>query len=404
MITGDPISIVPVKADARPYLIGASLATITLVAAFSPILAFYLGIAVLLAASQILDRRTVRWIGYICAYSASVSAASRLTFDISDDFTRYYQNYLDILSNGWSAVGAYGNEVGLPLIYAVLAQTGLRSPLLPLFAVTMISLTVFVVWVDKFGSLPFEPEWFGSVMAMSLLFVDFVTSTQLTRQFLSSVFVLYAISVTGWRSLAWLLIATLFHQTAVPIYILVRLVLRFRWRVVAALCALCVLLLIYFQALLTLGLGFDLSVLQAGAKILFYVGAYEDIVQGVGINIVEIRFVALNCLAALLARRQMPKGWPELMFCVAILYVMFLPFPMVSYRLFLLFGAVLTGYIFSFVSFRIGWAPVTAVGFAFVGWKVASQVMSRNTTAFALWDKFDMVGRFPFYYVLAVLR
>jgi hypothetical protein len=404
MSRDDVIASVPGNAASRQYLVGSCLATLALVAAFSPIVAFYLGIATLLAGSTLLDRRSVRWIGFICAYSASVSAASRMTFDQSDDFTRYYQGYLEILSNGWSAIGVYGSEVGLPFVYEVLALTGMRSPLVPLFAVTMISVTVFVIWVDKFGSLHFDAERFGSVMAMSLLFIDFVMSTQLTRQFLSSVFLLYAISVTGWRSMAWLLVATLFHQTAVPIYLLVRLVLHFRWRMVYALFALGVLLLIYFETLLRYGLGFDLSVLEVGAKLLFYVGAYDDIVQGVGINVAEIRFVALNCFAALLARKHMPKGWPELMFCVAILYVLFLPFPMVSYRLFLLFGTILTGYILSFVTFRTGWAPITAVASVFICWKLAGQVLSRNTGVFALWDKYDMIGYFPFYYVLAVLR
>ncbi|CAN5789501.1 hypothetical protein BH11GEM2_BH11GEM2_07160 [soil metagenome] len=391
--------------DHEHYFGLSAALSLGLVSAFAPMLAFYGGVLFLLLCSTRLNRRTVRWISLICAFGISVSMASRKTFGEADDFTNYYKVYLDVLATGSKALGVFGNEVGLPLFYRILAVPGIRNPVLPLFAVAMLSSVLLVIWLDRHGSRLFPPERYGSVVAVTLLFCGFLMSTQVTRQFLSSCFLLFAISNPRGRGLMWLLVATLFHQTALPLFVLIKVAVRYRWRFLIATAIFTLVILVYFQAIVRLGLSVNLNAFAVGAKLLYYAGYYADTgTQSASAALTELRVVTMICVAAALCSKYMPRGWAPLILGVGVLYIIFLPFPMMSFRLFLLFGVVITGYLISFLSYRVGWAPLTSVAVALALWRFSGSFSGRDQSVFALWDKYDFAGFFPFYYVLAIFR
>jgi hypothetical protein len=388
------------RLDHEHYFGLSAALSLGLVSAFAPMLAFYGGVLFLLLCSTRLNRRTVRWISLICAFGISVSMASRKTFGEADDFTNYYKVYLDVLATGSKALGVFGNEVGLPLFYRILAVPGIRNPVLPLFAVAMLSSVLLVIWLDRHGSRLFPPERYGSVVAVTLLFCGFLMSTQVTRQFLSSCFLLFAISNPRGRGLMWLLVATLFHQTALPLFVLIKVAVRYRWRFLIATAIFTLVILVYFQAIVRLGLSVNLNAFAVGAKLLYYAGYYADTgTQSASAALTELRVVTMICVAAALCSKYMPRGWGPLILGVGVLY-----FPMMSFRLFLLFGVVITGYLISFLSYRVGWAPLTSVAVALALWRFSGSFSGRDQSVFALWDKFDFAGFFPFYYVLAIFR
>jgi hypothetical protein len=187
---------------------------IVITAMFSPLISFYECILLLLVFSRYIDRATVNWLGYICAYSGSVMLASRKTFEPSDDFSHYYATYLHIMKYGWSGVfDKYGSEIGLPIYYFMLSGFHFTNQVFPLFAVSMLSSALFVLWLDKFGSLYFPIKRYGIVMSISLLFYSFLSSSLIMRQMLSLSCILFAIFAVGWRSFVWLVFAILFHQS-----------------------------------------------------------------------------------------------------------------------------------------------------------------------------------------------
>jgi len=362
----------------------------------SPLISFYLGILFLLVCSQYLDRRTVKWTGYICAYSGSVMAASRKTFEASDDFSHYYAAYLELVNTGWGpSSSTYGSEIGLPVFYYLISGLGITNQVFPLFAVAMLSSALFVFWLDKYGSLCFPSVRFGTVMAVSLLFYSFFLTTTLTRQMMSLSIVLIAISTVGWRSLASLLVAILFHQSALIPFLLFKYAHGLKWRSVIMVLGAGATFMLLFNQLVQIAVTSDIDFLLIGSKFAYYTFSEESYTSA---DLSGLKFIGIACIAAFLSARFMPQGWGTLILLVAVLYILFLPYPLVSLRTFLIFVVVLTGYIASFMGFRVGWLATSWFAVVYAGYSLVKQFNFAADNPFALWDKFDWVGFYPFYY------
>lgn len=367
-------------------------------ALFSPLFSFYTSILFLLIFSQYLDRNTVKWTGYICAYSGSVMDASRKTFEASDDFAHYYNAYIHILNNGWQVIAdPYGTEIGLPVIYYALSRLGIENQVYPLFAVAMLGSGLLVFWLDKYGSTNFPSARYGTMMALTLMFYGFLQATLLTRQMLSLSIVLIAISAVGWRSLAWLFGALLFHQSALLIYLMFKYAHRLKWFTVVLVLGLGIAFMLLFNRLVEIAVASDIDFIRVVSKFAYYTISEESFTSA---DLSGLKFVALACGAALLAARFMPQGWGLLILVVTILYILFLPYPLISLRTFLIFVAVLAGYFATFMGNRIGWSEISWLGAFYALYTLVKQFDVADNYPFPLWDKFDSIGYYPFYYFL----
>lgn len=371
---------------------------VSLLSLFSPLVAFYFGLLFLLVFSQYINRKTVKWIGYVCAYSGSVMAASRKTFELSDDFTHYYAAYLDIVNNGWAAVSyPYGTEIGLPVFYFILSGLGITNPVFPLFAVAMLSSALFVLWLDKYGSSYFPSARYGTVMAISLLFYSFVSATLITRQMVSLSFLLFAISTIGRRSFVWLFCALLLHQASLLMYIMFKYAKKLSWFSVILALGLGVAFMLFFNRLVAIAVASNIDFIRVVSKFTYYTMTEESFTDA---DLSGLKFVTISCAAAFLSAKYMPKGWGLLILLVSVLYVLFLPYPLVSLRTFLIFVQILAGYIASFMAFRIGWPIVSWLASAYALYTIVKQFNVAGDYPFALWDKFYGIGYYPFYYFL----
>lgn len=374
----------------------ASISISVFIALFSPLISFYLCIFFLLAFTQHLERRTVSWIGYICAYSGSVMIASRKTFEPSDDYSHYFNAYLSIMDGGWQAIGdPYGTEIGLPIYYWVLSWLEISNQVFPLFAVAMLSSALFVFWLDRYGSLSFPSRKYGTMMAVSLLFYGFLLASLVSRQMMSFSFILFAISTVGWRSFAWLIGALLFHQSSILVFMLFKYAKRLNWYWAIFVLGLGVLFLLAFSQVVELAMASDLDFIRVVSKFAYYAVSDESYTDA---DLSGLKFVVLCLIAALLSAKHMPEGWALMILLVTILYVLFLPYALISLRTFLFFVAVFAGYIATFLAYRVGWSAISWGSAAYAIYTLVKQARLEEDYPFLLWDKFDWVGIFPFYY------
>lgn len=384
--------------DSYSYEQVAAVLCLILISFFSPLIAFYASVFLLLAFSLSLSRKAVSWVGYVCAYSGSVIVSSRATFGASDDFSSYYDAYLLIFNGDFSAgSNLFGAELGLPIYYYLLSCFGKSNQIFVLFAVALLSSSLFVLWLDKFGSLIFPPARYGTLMAISLLFFNFASATQVTRQMISLPFVLFAISVTGWRTIVWLIFAGLFHQSTLLIFLLFKMVERLGWYMAAMAIIFGIFFSLFFNQIIEIALSFDSNLISLFSKFAFYQDNYD---QNMQVNLSGLKFVAIGCIAALLSAKFMPRGWGELILSVGVIYILLLPFPLVPFRTFLIFVAVISGYIASFLAFRVGWSVVSWGAAIYAIYLALKQLSMSHSDTFYLWDKFDWFGYFPMYYFL----
>ncbi|MBN3975881.1 EpsG family protein, partial [Serratia marcescens] len=168
------------------------------IAAFSPLLGFYGSLIYL--AIQGFSLRILRInVAIIAIISGSFIAASRNTLMVlGDDFNVNYYVY-QLMQHGESIFYhdfSGGIEFILPLYFKIIGSVfNIENPVYIFFSVTALCLTLFYIWLEKYALKNIDADKRALCVAASLgLFVLFST-TQLMRQMISTVFLLYALSL-----------------------------------------------------------------------------------------------------------------------------------------------------------------------------------------------------------------
>lgn len=128
-------------------------------------------------------------------FNIAVIYSSRLYFNIAtdfdDDFSRYYQNYLDIYDNISGAMFVWGGgfEIGLPLFYKLLSL--FLPKLIPqylLFFTALGATSLFYIWCEYYGTKWVKPHQKAALIAFACFIGIFLESLGLTRQCFASIF------------------------------------------------------------------------------------------------------------------------------------------------------------------------------------------------------------------------
>ncbi|WP_147289261.1 EpsG family protein [Helicobacter sp. MIT 99-5507] len=145
------------------------------------------------------------------------------TFNYDDDFSRYYQNYLDIYDDihGAMFVNRNGYEIGLPIFYKIISL--IFPKLFPqnlLQITTFVMVILFYIWLEIYVIKYIKNSQRAALIAFSLFFSFLMAIIGLTRQGFSCVFLLYAISNKDVRlKLLFLVISCLFHMSSLLVFI-----------------------------------------------------------------------------------------------------------------------------------------------------------------------------------------
>lgn len=338
----------PVAFDATRAALYGSLSAVALLAV-SPLLALAAAAFMLLNLSVATPAPVRRVLGLTVVLAGALLVASRpIRPEDSNDIEIYYTVYQDLAAGDFSMLGAFadGVEIGLP---ALLTLWSWMLPALSvhglMFCLAASSAFVFMLWVERsFYGRRARPMPAPVLLGVCLLMLNLYYSTQLSRQFLSGVILLFAF--TAGRPVGkaiFVALAACFHLTAIPFYVLYLLVKRGRigWLAIVLLALL--MRLFFFDLLVT----FDVLPAAIGEKLTYYAQdadlfSAEDLV-----SLRTMALLALVSIVAFVACRGRPsastRAWIAAPWYTMLVQLLMLPIPLASLRGTLLIHSVLPG-------------------------------------------------------------
>lgn len=196
---------------------------------FSPIIALFVGAFPLIILTEYINKIQRLFLSAIVVFALALIASASGSSEIwlGDFANSYYPNFLSILNKGegFFEYGA-GVEIGLPSVHYLISLFGNVRPHVILFVYAASMLILLVAWLEKYGMSYIKKEDRSLIVVACLLLVSIGFTTLLARQMYSSILLLYAISISSNKRYFFLVLAGLFHVTAIPIYFLVRFVIN----------------------------------------------------------------------------------------------------------------------------------------------------------------------------------
>ena len=165
---------------------------------FSPFYAYIVTVFIMVGLSKFITKGFRISLSLLLAFNIALLYASRLYFNTApyydDDFSRYYQNYLDIYDGIQGAMVVWGNEyeVGLPVFFKILSF--FLPKLTPQYVLFFIALSIailFYIWLEKYGSKFVKDNQKSALIAFTISLSVIVDSAGLMRQGFASMFLLY---------------------------------------------------------------------------------------------------------------------------------------------------------------------------------------------------------------------
>ena len=314
-----------------------------------PIASFAMSTLLLINLPAGTSRSARRVLAMLAALSFSMMMGARpLDPDASNDIEVYYGIYEELAAGHLEALAAFGSglEVALPLLFYLwslvlppLSVSGIT------FCVAFTSAFLLLIWVERTfysGGGSRAP----TLMGACLLLVNLYFATQLARQFMALIVLLYAFSAaTEKRRWLYVALAATFHLTAVPFYLLYRLAQRgpVGWIVIVVLA---MLVRLFFWQMVA---AFDIVPAAVADKLIYYLDNTQEFTEA---DITSLRMTGLLgglSLVALTASRfsttpQM-RAWLLVPWLTAIVHLILLPIPLASLRTTLMIHSVVPGLI-----------------------------------------------------------
>lgn len=373
---------------------------------FTPLAAWFL----LFLSLGLLDRNAGdsirRTIGILLVVvMATIVSSRKFGISESDDFaSSYYPVFASIVNGNWSALFSYGKglEIGLPFVWYVISifrpEAG-ASELI--FWAVLLSTGGFLLWLEKYGLTAFQNHQKAMVVGVSLLLCSYFLASQLTRQFFSSVILLFAISEKRilFKSF-FLFLATLFHLTAIPIYLFVLLAKK---RSLA--------ITLFFPAgvIFVLCLNSFIQFVLAHQYVPGFEKALYILINAEPFNSADInagKYFALVCIVVLsifLIRRNRENSevhqWRSVLLTTGFLYCAFLLIPQFSLRSTLLISQIMLGWLFALIVGASNWQLVRIFFFMILFNKTFALLTSSPGDEMGYWGQFHYWGIFPGYFL-----
>lgn len=324
------------------------------IAAFSPLLGFYGSLIYL--AIQGFSLRILRInVAIIAIISGSFIAASRNTLMVlGDDFNVNYYVY-QLMQHGESIFYhdfSGGIEFILPLYFKIIGSVfNIENPVYIFFSVTALCLTLFYIWLEKYALKNIDADKRALCVAASLgLFVLFST-TQLMRQMISTVFLLYALSLwTEKKKLSFVIffaLAVFSHLSSVLLFFVITTLMgedRYKKYII-------LLISIGFVSLFTIFLSYVLGSSLLGAAT--YKFNYYASTELSGFNLDSFfKFLIIMWCGAIFFRSKVNERWNSLLVFGGAMYIIFLPLPLASDRILMLMVSYLPGFLMFIAFYR----------------------------------------------------
>ena len=390
---------------ADQYALAAAVVLLAAVYLFSP-LASYIGALLFLTLCSRFLYRVVRVAAGIVTVLSGASIWASRTFgeSLSDDFAQYYEIYGRINNHEWTSGVIPGYEFALPaflklisLVFPNLTPNGL------MFVVTTTAGLILLAYLERFGLDEFPREKKGYGVAMVFLFFSFVMVTQLTRQMLSSVLLVYLFFVVrpAWTC-ASLMAASATHITAVAVHAVVRTLQGTYMVLVFVMAAILMARFVDVESVASAVIGYDIP------RLGYYLVGAESSGNIATLAIVVLVAVAgaLSLLALKASKQRITTQEKRAMMIlvgVIAVYLLTLNVTLLPFRLFLIIHAVMAGWFFAFFTRRFPSVYLAIGGVALIFWRTHSLYVINPASAFVPWGLYRAFGKLPGYFVLSYI-
>ena len=315
----------------------------------SPLVAFGASVFLLINLERDMPEVARRLLAVVAAIALAMMAGARpLDPAASNDIDGYYDIYRELAAGDLSYLTNFGGglEVALPLLLWLWGQ--LLPPLTInglMFCLALTSSLLMMIWVEKtfYVEQGFRRP---ALIGVCLLMLNLYFSTQLSRQFLSLIVLLFAFSAhSRMKQLLFVVLASAFHLTAIPFFAAYFLAKRGprEW---LFLIALAVGLRIFFGQFVA---AFDIVPEAVAEKLLYYVDSADNAVAS---DLASLRMIILLGLVSLVGGaasgfRLDPKSrrWLAVPWITGLVYLVLLPIPLASLRGTLMIHSVIPGLI-----------------------------------------------------------
>jgi hypothetical protein len=395
------------KLNNQAYII---ILLLLIVLLFSPLLSyFFCIIAYWIFGSSMSSggKKTIATL-FSTSFALIISSGSFGFFGKADDFVNYYNDYLSIANNSETfsqvlMLYTSGIEFGLPLLFYVLAILfPILTPVQLMFLLSFLVSLAFALWVIKHGCQEFEASKnSGYIIALSLSLLSIAIGTQLLRQGFSCVILLFALSQKNTTPrYALLLVAMAFHLTALPLFFIVKFVIRYKWKSHLVLGPLVIATFFLFGNLL--------SALQDLPKFAYFARQEFDQISETDIGTLKWVLVGLFfSIIGIVTRKKafvnnfngIIGGWPLAVFFV-LLFVALIRIPLLPTRMTMIFGLILLGYFtaISTLGSRLSFLQATSIVSILI-FKFSTIFPMVPVSERYLWFNYDWIGILPAYYL-----
>lgn len=294
----------------------------TVIGAFSPLLGWGLGILLLIVFSPIIRNRTRRLLGVqVILFGALIYASRNTNGSFNDDFSNNYYPYftniydrglIDFITIEMSPGISSSIEIGLLVIFRLISFLFGRLDINQLiFVITFVTGALFQIWLERQGlkNLPLARK--ALVLGLSLAMFSFGLCGQLTRQMLSCVALLIAISCDRrWWMWAWIAIAISFHLSSMVILPVLFAARIKKWSYTLVLII--VMLLVGFSLIYIMRAGLTEYLVNSGIdKLSFYASANPD--NAIGFDFPYVFPMILLTVGMFISKRDDDLLWKHAM-------------------------------------------------------------------------------------------
>lgn len=147
-----------------------------------------------------------------------------------DDFTTYYNNYLNLVDGNYNVIFEFGGgvEIGLPMInllFSFLIDSPKPYILQTFYIGLYFILLLYLISIDDFFSSKRKNDFM--LLLWALLFLKLTAMLTIERQSIASFFVLYAV-MDRRRKFFWIILGCCFHLSTPIVYLTVKYILNTR--------------------------------------------------------------------------------------------------------------------------------------------------------------------------------
>jgi len=370
---------------------------------WSPVLAWFGGLFLLGLLSRNASDSSRRMIGALLVITiATITASRKFGLSFSDDFAgSYYPAFIEIAQGNFDVLLAYGKglEVGTPLLWlgiSIFRPDATSSELI--FWTSFLSVGLFWLWLEIHGLEDFGAQNKGTVIAFSLLMCAFFLSSQLVRQFFSSTILLFAISNKGigWK-MVFLIGASLFHLTALPIYLFIQYARRGKLApVVFVLCG------VFFALFTNQFVEFvmsnpDIPGFEKSLYLLYNEQTFTASDLNAGKYLAVVSAFSIFTFHRQVGLGKTARGWRRVLLLTTFFYGVFLVIPQFSLRSTLVIAQLLLGWLFALVVAPLNWKFARVLFLVVLLHKFIGLVWP-SSDAMGFWGQFHYWNWYPGYF------